>query len=218
MRKRRRKERQRQRVDDFTVDALEVGPMAANCYVITHIPTKDTCLIDPGGEPQRIRDFMKKNGLNLKFIINTHGHGDHIFGNGYFGVPIYIHRLEKDFLTNPDLNLSGMLGLSLKTPEASKLLEDGQMIYLNDLEFEILHTPGHTPGGISVKLDGVVFTGDTLFAGGVGRTDLPDGDEKALLESIRKKLFTLDEETVVYPGHGQESTIGIEKSTNPFFV
>ena len=192
--------------------------MAANCYVITHAPTKDACLIDPGGEPGRIRDFMKKNGLILKFIINTHGHGDHILGNGFFGVPIYIHRLEKDFLTDPDLNLSGMLGLSLKTPEASRLLEDGDKIYLNDLELEILHTPGHTPGGISVKLDGVVFTGDTLFAGSVGRTDLPDGDEKALLGSIRKKLFTLDDDTVVYPGHGQESTIGIEKESNPFFV
>ena len=205
-------------VNNFTVDRLEVGPMAANCYIITHVPTKDACLIDPGGEPQRIRDFMKKNGLNLKFIINTHGHGDHILGNGYFGVPIYIHRLDKDFLTNPDLNLSGVFGLSLKTPKASRLLEDGEKIYLNDLEFEILHTPGHTPGGISVKLDGVIFTGDTLFAGSVGRTDLPDGDEKTLLGSIRKKLFTLDDGTVVYPGHGQESTIGIEKESNPFLA
>ena len=204
--------------DNFKVDRFEVGPMAANCYVVTHIPTKDACLIDPGGEPKRIRDFMKTNDLNPKFIINTHGHGDHILGNGYFGVPIYIHRLEKDFLTNPDLNLSAHLGLSLKTPKASKLLEDGEKIYLNDLELEILHTPGHTPGGISVKLDGVIFTGDTLFAGSVGRTDLPDGDEKVLLGSIRKKLFTLDEDTVVYPGHGQKSTIGEEKRSNPFFV
>lgn len=203
-------------MDNFTVDSLEVGPMAANCYIITHIPTKDACIIDPGGEPERIKDLMKKNGLNLKFIINTHGHGDHILGNGYFGVPIYIHRLDKDFLTNPVLNLSGVFGLSLKTPKASKLLEDDDKVILNDLELEILHTPGHTPGGISVKLDGAVFTGDTLFAGSVGRTDLPNGDEKALLDSVRKKLFTLDDDTVVYPGHGPESTIGIEKESNPF--
>lgn len=203
-------------MDNFTVNTLKVGPMAANCYIITHVPTKDACLIDPGGEPERIKSFLKKNGMNPKFIINTHGHGDHIIGNGYFGIPIYIHRLEKDFLTNPDLNLSGAFGLSLKTPKASKLLEDGEKIYLNDLELEILHTPGHTPGGISIKLDGVVFTGDTLFAGSVGRTDLPDGDEKALLGSIRKKLFALNNDTVVYPGHGQESTIGIEKESNPF--
>ncbi len=202
---------------DFTVDTLEVGPLGANCYIITHVPSKDTCLIDPGGEPGRIKDFIKKNGLKPKFIINTHGHGDHILGNGYFGIPIYIHRLEKDFLTDPSLNLSGAFGASIKTPEASKLLEDGEKVYLNDLELEILHTPGHTPGGISIKLDGVVFTGDTLFAGSVGRTDLPDGDGEVLLGSIRKKLFTLDDDTVVYPGHGQESTIGIEKESNPFF-
>jgi hydroxyacylglutathione hydrolase len=216
--RKRRQRRRREKVDDFTVDSLEVGPMAANCYVITHVSTKDACLIDPGGEPRRIMEFMKKKGLNPKFIINTHGHGDHIFGNGYFGVPVYIHRLEKDFLTNPDLNLSGFFGLSLKGPEASKLLEDGQMIYLNGLELEILHTPGHTPGGISIKLNGVVFTGDTLFAGSVGRTDLPDGDEKALLGAIRKKLFILNDDTVVYPGHGQKSTIGEEKRSNPFFA
>jgi hydroxyacylglutathione hydrolase len=205
-------------VDDFEVDRFEVGPLAANCYVITHVPTKDACLIDPGGEPQRIMDFVKRKGLNLKFIINTHGHGDHILGNGYFGVPVYIHRMDKDFLTDPVLNLSGMFGLSLKTPKASKLLEDGDKVYLNDLEFEILHTPGHTPGGISIKLDGVVFTGDTLFAGTVGRTDLPDGDEEALFGSIRKKLLTLDDDTVIYPGHGHESTIGIEKESNPFLA
>ncbi len=203
---------------DFNVDSLEVGPMGANCYIVTHNPTKDACIIDPGGEPERIMDFIKKNGLKPKFIINTHGHGDHILGNGYFGVPIYIHRLEKDFLTDPGLNLSGAFGLSIKTPKASKLLEDGDKVYLNDLEFEILHTPGHTPGGISIKLKDVVFTGDTLFAGTVGRTDLPDGDEKALLGSIRSKLFTLDDDTLVYPGHGQESTIGIEKESNPFFI
>ncbi len=204
-------------MDNFTIDTLEVGPLGANCYVITHLPSKDTCLIDPGGEPERISNFMKKKGLNPKFIINTHGHGDHILGNGYFGIPIYIHRLDKDFLTDPSLNLSGAFGASVKTPKASKLLEDGDKIYLNDLELEILHTPGHTPGGISVKLGGAVFTGDTLFAGSVGRTDLPDGDGEVLLGSIRKKLFTLDDETVVYPGHGRESTIGIEKESNPFF-
>ncbi|MDO8536507.1 MAG: MBL fold metallo-hydrolase [Candidatus Omnitrophota bacterium] len=202
---------------DFTVDTLSVGPLGANCYIVTHVPTKDACLIDPGGEPERIKLFLKKNGLNVKFIINTHGHGDHILGNGYFNVPIYIHRLEKDFLTDPGLNLSGAFGLALKTPKASRLLEDGEKVYLNDLEFEILHTPGHTPGGISVKLDGVIFTGDSLFAGSVGRTDLPDGNQQVLLEAIRKKIFTLDDDTVVYPGHGWESTVGIEKGTNPFF-
>jgi glyoxylase-like metal-dependent hydrolase (beta-lactamase superfamily II) len=202
-------------MSNFTVDALEVGLMGANCYVIAFTKAKEACLIDPGGEPQRIEEFIRNRGLNLKFIINTHGHGDHILGNGYFNVPVYIHKLEKDYLTDPKKNLSGMYGLSVKLPEASKLLEDGDKVYLNDLEMEIIHTPGHTPGSISIKLDGVVFTGDTLFAGGVGRTDLPDGDEETLFDSIKNKLFVLDDDTLVYPGHGDETTIGREKGTNP---
>lgn len=203
---------------NFTVDRLEVGIMGANCYIVANPSTKDACLIDPGGEPDRIKNFLKKKGLNLKFIINTHGHGDHIFGNGYFDCPVYIHRLEKDFLTDPNKNLSGMFSSFLKTPKAAKLLEDEEKILLDDLELEIMHTPGHTPGGISIKLDGVVFTGDTLFAGGVGRTDLAYGNYEALLKSIREKLFNLSDDTVIYPGHGEESTIGREKRTNPFFA
>jgi hydroxyacylglutathione hydrolase len=209
---------QRQEVArNFTVDKLEVGPIGANCYIVANTVTGNAFLIDPGGEPDRIKRTLKKKSLNLKFIINTHGHGDHIFGNGHFKCPVYIHRLEKDFLTDPAKNLSGMLGMFLKTPEATKLLEDGEKILLDDLELEILHTPGHTPGGISIKMDGVIFTGDTLFAGSIGRTDLPEGDEKALFKSIREKLFNLGDDTIVYPGHGEESTIGKEKRTNPFF-
>lgn len=203
---------------NFTVDRLEVGLMGANCYIVSNSSTKDACLIDPGGEPDRIKNFLKKKGLNLKFIINTHGHGDHILGNGYFDCPVYIHRLEKDFLTDPNKNLSGMFSPFLKTSKAAKLLEDEEKVLLDDLELEIMHTPGHTPGGISIKLDGVVFTGDTLFAGGVGRTDLAYGNYDTLLKSIREKLFNLSDDTVVYPGHGEESTIGQEKRTNPFFV
>lgn len=203
---------------DFTVQRLEVGPMGANCYIVADKATNNAFIIDPGGEPGRIKSVLKKKGLNLKFIINTHGHGDHILGNGHFDVPVYVHRLEKDFLTDPDKNLSGMFGFLLKVPKATKLLEDGEKILLDNLELEIIHTPGHTPGGISVKLDGVVFTGDTLFAGGIGRTDLPSGDEKALFKSIREKLFSLNDDVVIYPGHGAESTIGEEKRSNPFFV
>jgi hydroxyacylglutathione hydrolase len=205
-------------VSDFTIHRLEVGPMGANCYIIAGQITKNAILIDPGGEPGRIKGVLKKNGLCVKFIINTHGHGDHILGNGYFDVPIYVHRLEKDFLTDPDKNLSGMFGFFFKAPKATKLLEDGEKILMDNLELEVLHTPGHTPGGISIKLDGVVFTGDTLFAGGIGRTDLPSGDEELLFKSIREKLFTLDDNIIVYPGHGPESTIGVEKKTNPFFT
>ena len=205
------------RVRDFTVDTLEVGPMGANCYVVADNKTKNAFLIDPGGEPDRIKALLKKKGLTAKFIINTHGHGDHILGNGYFGVPIYVHRLEEDYLTDPNKNLSGMFGMFFKSPKATKLLEDGEKLSLDSLELEIIHTPGHTPGGVSIRLDGVIFTGDTLFAAGIGRTDLPAGDEKALFKSIREKLFVLGDDVVIYPGHGPESTIGEEKRSNPFF-
>ncbi|MDP3791177.1 MAG: MBL fold metallo-hydrolase [Candidatus Omnitrophota bacterium] len=203
---------------NFTVQKLEVGPMGANCYIVADNVTNNAFLIDPGGEPDRIKDALKKRGLSPKFIINTHGHGDHILGNGYFDIPVYVHRLEKDFLIDPNKNLSGMFGFFFKSPKATKLLEDGEKISLDNLKLEILHTPGHTPGGISIKLDGVVFTGDTLFAGAIGRTDLPEGSEELILKSIKEKLFVLDDDVVVYPGHGPKSTIGEEKRTNPFFV
>lgn len=218
MKKRKWKVRRLMPKNSFTVDRLEVGPMGANCYIVASTSTKDACVIDPGGEPGRIKDLLKKKGLKLNFIINTHGHGDHILGNGHFDAPVYIHRLEKDFLTDPEKNLSGMFGFLFKAPKATKLLEDGDKITLGDLELEVVHTPGHTPGGISIKLDSVVFTGDTLFAGGVGRTDLPHGDTDLLFSSIREKLFSLKDDVVVYPGHGPGSTIGDEKRTNPFFV
>ncbi|MFA5500192.1 MAG: MBL fold metallo-hydrolase [Candidatus Omnitrophota bacterium] len=202
---------------DLMIEKLEVGPLGANCYIVADKATGNAFLIDPGGEPDRIKDVLKKEKLNLKFIINTHGHGDHILGNGYFGVPVYVHSLDKDFLTDPSKNLSGFFGLFMKASKADRLLEDGERISMGSLEMEIIHTPGHTPGGISIKIDGVVFTGDTLFAGGIGRTDLPGGDEEQLFKSIKDKLFALDDDVVVYPGHGGESTIGREKKTNPFF-
>lgn len=202
---------------DLMIEKLEVGPLGANCYIVADKATRNAFLIDPGGEPDRIKGALKKEKLNLKFIINTHGHGDHIFGNGYFGVPVYVHSLDKDFLTDPSKNLSGFFGLFMKASKADRLLEDGEKISMGNLEMEIIHTPGHTPGGISIKIDGVVFTGDTLFAGGIGRTDLPGGDEEQLFKSIKDKLFALNDDVIVYPGHGGESTIGREKKTNPFF-
>lgn len=205
-------------MNKFDIEALEVGPMGANCYVVSDPSAKEAFIIDPGGESGRIKALLKGKGLSLKFIINTHGHGDHILANGSFDVPVYIHRLEKEFLTDPEKNLSGMFGFLFKAPKATKLLEDGDRISIAGLKLEIIHTPGHTPGGISIKLDGVVFTGDTLFSGSIGRTDLPYGDEKAIFASIRNKLFTLSDETVIYPGHGETSTIGKERRTNPFLA
>lgn len=198
--------------------AFVVGPLGMNCYVVIDAETKQTCLIDPGGDPNTISDFLKRNGFELKFIINTHGHGDHIAANSFFNAPIYIHRLDSDFLTDPHKNLSKSLMFRVVSPAASRLLEDGDVIELGKTRMEVIHTPGHTQGSISVKVGGIVFTGDTLFHGSVGRVDLGSGNEEQLFRSIKEKLLTLSERTVIYPGHGEHSTIGEEKRSNPFLT
>ena len=195
---------------------LAVGPMACNCYVVSFDPSKHSVIIDPGADPERIKSALNKNYLTAKYIINTHGHGDHIGANAAFGLPVLIHRLDEDFLYDPSKNLSEAFMLRIRSPKASRLLEDGDRIEFGGCEMSVIHTPGHTPGGISLKMGNSLFTGDTLFAGGIGRTDLPDGDENRLMRSIKEKLLVFDDNTVIYPGHGPDSTIGDEKNGNPF--
>ena len=202
--------------DKVFLKRFVVGPLAVNAYILADPKTKDACLIDPGADHKKIKDFLSKNELKLKFIINTHGHGDHIGSNGSFGVPIYIHSLDKDFLTDPRKNLSPLFMFSITSPKAARLLEDGDIIKLGAISLKVMHTPGHTPGSISLQSGHIVFTGDTLFNNGVGRTDLEYGDEEALSNSIKKKLMTLEDETIIYPGHGEPSTIGDERRGNPF--
>jgi len=200
------------------IKTLVVGPLATNCYIVSDGVRGDACIIDPGADPARIKDVLRKEALTPKFIIITHGHGDHIAANRALDIPIYIHALDGDFLADPGKNLSRMFMFGITSPKASRLLEDGDVIKLGDIEFKVLHTPGHTPGSISLAADGVVFTGDALFAGSIGRTDLEYGDEHALISSIKEKLLVLSDDTVVYPGHGESSTIGEERSSNPFLT
>lgn len=197
--------------NEIILNRFMVGPLGTNCYVVADPDTKEACVIDPGGEPDKIKAYLSKNGLKLKFIINTHGHGDHIAANKYFDAPIYIHELDKDYLGDPDKNMSGMFLFPVSSPEAAGLLKDADKIALGSLELDIIYTPGHTRGSVSVKIDGIVFTGDTLFKEGMGRTDLYGGDEGAIYKSIKEKLLTLDDDTVIYPGHGGPSTIGKER-------
>ena len=198
------------------IERIVVGYLETNCYIFADLDTKEAALIDPGSNGGRIKRGIEKHGLHVKCIINTHGHGDHISSNGKFKAPIYIHRLDTDFLGNAELNMSASFGLSIKSPEASRFLEDGDIIEVGNLKLKVIHTPGHTPGSISLLGDGVIFTGDTLFMGGVGRTDFPYGSEQKLSDSIKEKLFVLDDKTVIYPGHGPSSTIGEEKLQNGF--
>lgn len=193
---------------------IVVGIMEANCYIVGDESTKEAFIIDPGGDCKEIKKVVDHEHLKPKAIINTHGHGDHIMADGEFGLPIWIHRLDADFLEDPSKNLSGTFGLMFKTGPAKRLLEHGDLLNLGKYNIEVIHTPGHTPGSICLKDDSVVFTGDTLFYEGIGRTDFIYGSEDDIMRSIKEKLFILDD-YIVYPGHGPSTTISHEKRHNP---
>ncbi|MBI4778397.1 MBL fold metallo-hydrolase [Candidatus Desantisbacteria bacterium] len=202
--------------------SLTVGALRANCYIIAPENSSECIIIDPGEDGERILRFLKQKGLNPVYIINTHGHIDHIGANifiaGQTEAKILIHQNDAQMLHDPISNLSSFLGSSCAAPmavsskKADYILEDGEILEVSGIIIEILHTPGHTQGGICLKIGNCVFTGDTLFNGGIGRTDFPNGSHKTLINSINKKLMTLDDETIIYPGHGESSTIGRERN------
>lgn len=198
------------------IEKVVVGLMQVNCYILGDEKTHEAIIIDPGEEVAKINKALKKLGLTAKCIVNTHGHADHIGANKALGLPIYIHRLEADFLTEPKLNLSASFGIAIKSNPAEHILEDGDEIRVGSIRLKVLHTPGHTPGSICLRTDGIVFTGDLLFFESVGRTDFQYGSWEQLIGSIRNKVLALTDDTKVYPGHGPESTVGNERARNPF--
>ena len=191
--------------------SITVGTVGANCYIFGDEQTGEVAIIDPGAEAEKIKKCLEQNAYLARFIINTHGHIDHIGANDKFGLPIFIHKEDASFLTDSTKNLSLWMGSPYKSPSASRLLEDGENIEIGSLVLEVIHTPGHTPGGICLKCEDVLFSGDTLFCGGIGRTDIPGGSEEILLKSIKERLFCLDDQITIYPGHGASSTLGREK-------
>mgnify|MGYP003936628003 FL=1 len=205
------------------VRTLRVGALSTNCYVVACEKTRKAVVIDPGDEPAKILAALRENELECEIIVNTHGHVDHIAGNGGVkaatGAPIAIHEADAQALVDPSLNLSALVvsatgsgGEGIKGPGADRLLREGDEVVAGSVKLRVVHTPGHTPGSISLVGDGVVFCGDTLFAGGgVGRTDFPGGSYDTLVRSIEVKLFRLPDDTVVYPGHGSSTTIGRER-------
>lgn len=207
------------------VHVIESKPFAENTYVVWLPGRPDCVIVDPGFEPERIVEFLTDQRLTPTAILNTHGHVDHIAGNGamkavYPAAPLVIGHDDAPMLTDAMLNLSGTWGLDLTSPPADVLVADEQVIEYAGLRLEVRDTPGHSPGHIVfVVLDvdpPVVLGGDVLFAGGVGRTDFPGGSFAQLEASIRAKLWPLPDAAVVLPGHGPPTTVGEEKRTNPF--
>lgn len=204
---------------------LATGPIETNAYVVAHEASRDAIVIDPGGPPDAIMAVLNPNRFKLHAIVNTHGHGDHIAGDVALkkltSAPIWVHEADAAMMTDPMANLLAWAGVNVETAPADRLLREGDVITIGDRQpdavvLRVVHTPGHTPGGISLVGDGFVFSGDSLFASGIGRTDLPGGSEYQLMTSIRDKLLSLPDETAVYPGHGPETTIGQERRHNPF--
>lgn len=200
---------------------LVVGPLQTNCYVLVCEATGQCAVVDPGAEGKRILDLVNKQRWQVKYIINTHGHGDHIGANGVVkegtGASLLIHQNDASYLSDPNKSMLSLLGDKSVNLAADRLLHHGDKLEVGELTLDIIHTPGHTLGGISIKIGKVLFTGDTLFAGSIGRTDFPGGSLTQLLASVKERLFCLEEDVVFYPGHGPSSTIGEEKIYNPFF-
>ncbi len=202
------------------IEKLTVGPIQANCFILGCEKTKEAVVIDPGDEADRILLTLAKSELKVKYILNTHGHFDHVGANKRLkevtGADLMIHKEDVPMLEQLTAT-AGSFGLSAEnSPGPDKLLEEGQTITFGEITLQVIHTPGHSLGGVSFYTDSALFVGDTLFAGSIGRTDLPGGDYGVLIASIQNKLFSLGDDVTVYTGHGPETTIGVEKRTNPF--
>lgn len=205
------------------IKRLVLGDFQTNCYVLTQRQSSQAVVIDTGLRQDQPLEYLLANDLSCAGIILTHGHADHIAGlaalkQHFSDARIYIHKADADALTNAEYNLSSMTGIELTCPAADVKVSDNDIIDLAGIELRVIHTPGHTPGGISLYCEkaNALFSGDTLFAAGIGRTDFPGGDMAQLMESIKTKLFELPDETIVYPGHGPETAIKAEKKFNPF--
>lgn len=198
-------------------------PFAENTYIAWRDGSQQCVVIDPGTEPEAVLQFLTEQGLTPAAILNTHGHSDHIAGNAdlkaaYPDAPLIIGVGDAPMLQDPDLNLSRPFGFEILSPPADDVLRDGDTLSFAGITLDIREIPGHSPGHIVfvVRDEGIVFGGDVLFRGSIGRTDFPGGSFDMLAKGIRTKLYTMPDETVVYPGHGPVTEIGFERQTNPF--
>lgn len=203
------------------VERLVVGTLECNCYIVGCENTEVGIIIDPGGDAPIILGKVEQLGLSIKYVVNTHGHIDHIAANRPVkeatGAEIAIHRDDAEWLLTDQGAYASMLGVLSPGPAADVLLNEGDEVAFGNESLHVIHTPGHSLGGISLIGDGVVFCGDTLFAMGVGRVDLPGGNWETLMDSIKTRLFCMPDDSTAYTGHGPPTTIGREKRFNPWF-
>jgi glyoxylase-like metal-dependent hydrolase (beta-lactamase superfamily II) len=201
------------------LETVIVSSMQVNCYILASKDGGKAIIIDPGSEQHKIQKALDRHRLTAAFVVNTHGHFDHIGCDDAFGVPVYIHSQDMDMLKDAKKNYSAFFDASCSIKSPIKPLKDGDIIELDDIKLEVLHVPGHSQGGIALLMkkpqNRIVFSGDSLFCQSIGRTDL-GGSEESLINSIKEKLLVLPDDTVIYPGHGPSSTIKEEKLNNPF--
>jgi hydroxyacylglutathione hydrolase len=205
---------------NLIIECKAEGPFMKNGYVVACAADRKAVYLDPGDEAGQMISFIESNHLQLEAVIATHGHMDHICGIGEvkkkLDVPVYLHRDDEFIYTGLETQ-SRYFGMSYKpAPPCENYLEDGQVLNFGGLELKVYHTPGHSPGGVCLEAGNNLFTGDLIFAGSVGRTDLPGGDHDVLMNSIRRMIVPLPEERVLWPGHGPRTTVGAELKGNPF--
>lgn len=206
------------------VEQIKVGYMDVFCYIVASPNHKEALVIDPAGDEEKIVNRVAQKGLTMKYIVNTHGHADHTCGNARVqaltGAKIVMHKLDNDVFNSPEGHqMARQWGFAI-SPPADITVQDGDRIVVGDVSLEVIHTPGHSPGGICLYGDGQLFSGDTLFVGAIGRTDLPGSSHEQFMKSIKERLLSLPGETIVWPGHDYgvrpSSTIEIEMKTNPW--
>jgi hydroxyacylglutathione hydrolase len=208
------------------IEQITVGHMEVFCYLVYDESSREGILIDPAGDEEHLLALLEERKIRLRYIVNTHGHADHTCGNGRLrdatGAPIVMHALDDDFFGSPEgVQWAQMLGFE-PSPRADVRVQDGDELVFGNCTMKFLHTPGHTPGACCILIDGNLFTGDTVFVGAVGRTDLPGASFDQLIESLKTKILPLPPQTIVWPGHdygdSPTSTVGEEAETNPYIT
>lgn len=203
-------------MDELTIKTFCLGDLFNNCYLIFNSKSKKAFMVDSPSPIYEVTDFIRSQDLNIEFVALTHAHFDHIRGLNSLSFPFYLHQDDRELLEDPQANGSAFFGSSIVAKQRPRLYKENEPLHFDKFSIEVIHTPGHTPGSVSLRLNNWLFSGDTLFLDSIGRTDIPLASGDQLIKSIKEKLLVLPAQTIVYPGHGGTTTIGREAELNPF--